>query len=83
VFIGLLIFFVLLAVAFFLWVMKSMIGAACPQCLEDGDEEMVIPLLPGFRWFCPACGGAYKNNEVREAGAKVQAQKDDKPEEAE
>ena len=63
---------VLGAVLFFVWVIRSMLRAACPVCLENEDEEMVIPLLPGFRWFCPACGGAFRNEEVLQAGEKIQ-----------
>lgn len=77
--IALIVFLVLLAVLFFFWVMRSMIHAACPQCLEEGDEEMVIPLIPGFRWFCPACGGAYRNSEVREAGERVRGGSEEAP----
>jgi hypothetical protein len=54
----------LVAILFFFWIMRSMISAACPHCLENGREEMVIPILPGFRWFCPTCSGVCKYKEA-------------------
>lgn len=69
-------FLILCAVLFFIWVIRSMLQAACPDCLQNGEQEMVIPLLPGFRWFCPACGGAFRNEEVLQAGKKISEEKE-------
>jgi hypothetical protein len=71
---------IILALFFFFWVIRSMLRAACPQCLQDGDPEMVIPLLPGIRWFCPACGGSFRNKEVLQAGREL-AEEDEGDEE--
>lgn len=53
-----------IAVVFFLWILRAMLHAACPHCLENGREEMVIPIIPGFRWFCPTCSGVSKYREA-------------------
>lgn len=51
-------------VLFFFWVLRAMLDSGCPKCLEEGNEELVIPIVPGMRWFCPTCGGIF-GNEVR------------------
>jgi hypothetical protein len=53
------------AALFFVWVMNSMLDSACPKCQEDGREELVVPIIPGFRWFCPTCSSTFVSSEVR------------------
>lgn len=62
------IFAVVLLIAaglFFVWVMNAMLDSACPKCQEEGREELVVPIIPGFRWFCPTCSGTFASAEVR------------------
>ena len=54
-----------LAVAFFLWVVRAMLAASCPGCAQEGKEEIIVPILPGYRWFCPACSGTFTHKEVQ------------------
>lgn len=61
----LVIFLLVLAVVFFLWLIRSMMSASCPDCMkENGTEEIIIPIIPGFRWFCPRCQGVFPHSEI-------------------
>lgn len=48
---------VVLAFLFVLWTVNQMLHSACPSCYrEDGSHQMVMPVIPGIRSFCPNCG---------------------------
>jgi hypothetical protein len=54
-----------LAVITFRWVWKGMRTHFCPECAvqEDMDENL-IPIVPRFLWWCPACSRTYHPRET-------------------
>lgn len=55
---------IILAISFFLWTMKHMTEDVCPVCYEDDVEEMVLPVVPGYRWWCPTCNNFFATSEL-------------------
>lgn len=55
------------AVAFVIWMIHMCLTTACPVCREnEGADEMAIPIIPGVRWWCPACNSTIKQGELLE-----------------
>lgn len=55
------------AVLFVVWCANAMLGHACPTCYEnDGEREIVIPVIPGVRWWCPNCSNSFKTEDLLE-----------------
>jgi hypothetical protein len=61
-----------LAIGFFLWMVKYCLLKACPTCQEDSDQdEMVIPIVPGFIWWCPTCNETCRQNALVDRKKKI------------
>ena len=57
---------VLLAIWFVVWCLKNMSSKSCPVCYEDDMDEIIIPVIPGFRWWCPVCNEFFRSDELHE-----------------
>jgi hypothetical protein len=55
---------VIAAIAVIIWALKSMLTYKCPECTSLNQENIIIPFLPGFRWWCPVCNQTYKKDEL-------------------
>lgn len=53
-----------LAFAFIVWCLNNMLTKACPKCQLEDNDEIVIPVLPGYRWWCPSCNSFYPTSEL-------------------
>ena len=62
----LIIFFALLAFGAFMWALQYMATHFCPICFDDenGTEETLIPIIPYYRSFCPACSAVCKHSDA-------------------
>jgi len=69
---AIIIFIVMLVVfaGLFLWMLNAMLRSTCPVCRADrsaGDdrpEATVIPVIPGFLWWCPDCNSTIRQNKL-------------------
>lgn len=61
---GIAIVLVLAAIAFAFWLVRTMLERRCPVCAGRGEEGMLIPVIPGLRWWCLACGEVFTPEEV-------------------
>ena len=55
---------VLTALAF-VWILHMLLTKACPDC-EDSD--LVLPVIPGFRAWCPSCNNIFHQSDLVERG---------------
>jgi hypothetical protein len=65
---------VLLAAAagFFVWMINKSLTKACPNCqVENGEDEMAIPIIPGFMWWCPTCNETCRQKELVDRKKKI------------
>ena len=62
----LIIFFALLAFGAFMWALQYMATHFCPICFDDenGTEETLIPIIPYYRSFCPACSAVCNHSDA-------------------
>lgn len=62
----LVIIFAGLAIGGLLWALQYMVTHCCPTCYEDerGTEEVLIPIIPFFRSFCPACSTVCRTQDA-------------------
>lgn len=54
------------AVAVIVWALQSMMKYQCPECTETDSDGVVIPIIPGVRWWCPVCNRQYKKRDLVE-----------------
>jgi len=63
----------LVAGAFFWWLVRTMLEKRCPNCTAKGQDSLLVPVIPGFRFWCLACGDVFTGEQVAagdlEAGA--------------
>ena len=53
------------ALALLTWAVRAMLTHHCPYCAEAGTGEgMLVPVLPGYRWWCMACNATPTHREV-------------------
>lgn len=45
-----------IVLSFLVWTLNQMLTYTCPYCLnETGADEILIPVVPNVRWYCPTC----------------------------
>lgn len=65
----------LAAGAFFVWLVRTMLEKRCPLCTARSQESMLIPVIPGVRFWCLACGEVFPAEEaVTEAAGEGESQ---------
>lgn len=52
------------AVGFLAWIVSAMITHRCPSCMREGSDEMMIPIIPAYRWLCLNCGKTCPGSET-------------------
>ena len=56
---------IVLAAAFFIWMLKNCLTKVCPICRENnGTDEMPLPVLPGYLWWCLTCSNTIKQSDL-------------------
>lgn len=64
---GIAIALVVAAAAFAAWLVRAMLRHRCPSCAQRAEEGMLIPVIPGARWWCLACGEVFTPEQTRRA----------------
>lgn len=60
----------IICLSLFIWTIKISLSKCCPICKEEGEEEMVLPILPGFKWWCIECNSVIDQADLAEGGAE-------------